>query len=224
MVARGSGRRIREVRNYPQDSTELPPGAPVDRSVDGSRGNWLHIVHRHQQPLPPFKNPVFLRESRAMETERPAPGQATPASTPASSPTKPMLRALAGEAVWPPPMWLMRQAGRYLPEYREVRAQAGDFIALCYQPGAGGGGDAAADPPLRHGWRHPVLRHPHGALGHGPAAALRRRRGAAARAPPHRRGDRCARPHRSAPAMPRRSCRPCGWSAPRSTSTPRRSR
>ncbi len=48
--------------------------------------------------------------------------------------TKPMLRALAGEAVWPPPIWLMRQAGRYLPEYRATRTQAADFIALCTNP------------------------------------------------------------------------------------------
>jgi uroporphyrinogen decarboxylase len=43
---------------------------------------------------------------------------------------KPLLRTLAGETVWPPPIWLMRQAGRYLPEYRAVRAKVPDFIAL----------------------------------------------------------------------------------------------
>jgi uroporphyrinogen decarboxylase len=48
--------------------------------------------------------------------------------------SKPLLRVLDGEPVWPLPIWLMRQAGRYLPEYREVRAGAGSFLDLCYNP------------------------------------------------------------------------------------------
>src|ERR671923_2280943 len=45
-----------------------------------------------------------------------------------------LIRALKGEGLKHPPIWLMRQAGRYLPEYREVRAKAGSFLDLCFNP------------------------------------------------------------------------------------------
>ncbi|RWB06006.1 MAG: uroporphyrinogen decarboxylase [Mesorhizobium sp.] len=45
-----------------------------------------------------------------------------------------MLDVLRGKAVSPPPLWMMRQAGRYLPEYRETRRRAGSFLDLCYNP------------------------------------------------------------------------------------------
>jgi uroporphyrinogen decarboxylase len=47
---------------------------------------------------------------------------------------KRLLKALAGKPVDRVPLWLMRQAGRYLPEYRKVRAEAGSFLDLCYTP------------------------------------------------------------------------------------------
>jgi uroporphyrinogen decarboxylase len=45
-----------------------------------------------------------------------------------------IIRALNGEKLLKPPVWMMRQAGRYLPEYKATRSLAGDFLSLCYNP------------------------------------------------------------------------------------------
>jgi len=71
------------------------------------------------------------------------------------APQKTILRALAGETLPTPPIWMMRQAGRYLPEYRATRAEAGDFLKLCYNP------DLAAEvtlqPIRRYGFDAAIL-------------------------------------------------------------------
>ncbi|HEY9216950.1 MAG TPA: uroporphyrinogen decarboxylase [Phenylobacterium sp.] len=61
-----------------------------------------------------------------------------------------LLRALAGETLPRPPVWFMRQAGRSLPEYRELRTRAKDFIAFCHNP------EMAAEATLQPMRRFPL--------------------------------------------------------------------
>jgi uroporphyrinogen decarboxylase len=73
------------------------------------------------------------------------------ASKPSELPDKPLLAVLRGERRDPAPMWMMRQAGRYLPEYRQLRQEKGSFLDLVYDS------DAAAEITLQPLKRFPAL-------------------------------------------------------------------
>lgn len=71
------------------------------------------------------------------------------------SPDKPLLSVLRGERRDPPPVWLMRQAGRYLPEYRALRAEKGGFLDMCYDPAAAA--EITMQPIRRFGFDGAIL-------------------------------------------------------------------
>ena len=66
-----------------------------------------------------------------------------------------LLQVLSGESQWPPPIWLMRQAGRYLPEYRALREKAGGFLNLVYSPELAG--EVTLQPVRRFGFDAAIL-------------------------------------------------------------------
>ena len=113
-----------------------------------------------------------------------------PSDRPVMQADKPMLAVLRGHRRDPVPMWMMRQAGRYLPEYRELRADKGGFLDLVYDS------DAAAEitlQPLKRfpaaRCRDPLFRHPDRAVRARPEFELRCRRGPA----PDAAADACRR-------------------------------
>lgn len=69
--------------------------------------------------------------------------------------SKPLLKVLSGERLPQPPIWMMRQAGRHLPEYLELRSRARDFLDFCYSPSLAS--EATLQPIRRYGMDGAIL-------------------------------------------------------------------
>jgi len=106
----------------------------------------LAIPESMPKPRSPAANYIIIsiKESNIRENKRVA-------RSPDLQAAKPFLAVLNGERRDPPPMWMMRQAGRYLPEYRALREQKGGFLDLVYDS------DAAAEITLQPLARFPEL-------------------------------------------------------------------
>jgi uroporphyrinogen decarboxylase len=77
------------------------------------------------------------------------------ASPPVSKTKRRFLEPFSGHAPTPPPIWLMRQAGRYLPEYRKIRSDAGTFLDLVYNPALAA--EVTLQPIRRYGFDAAIL-------------------------------------------------------------------
>ena len=157
----------------PAEQASTPKAAtsrtPVGQTPSGNApAGQAPTGHKPAEPTPTPQTPIPqaltppsatpqapIRQASSAQvapSQVPHPGAAGPRP---DAPRKAILRALAGEALSPPPAWMMRQAGRYLPEYRATRARAGDFLSLCYTPELAA--EVTLQPIRRYGFDAAIL-------------------------------------------------------------------